>query len=287
MARLALALVLSYLFAVRSLMAASDTVEPQIHEAIALMNNLFQRAVPAATVMAVLYQDNSIVLSGSVERLEDVEIIVQIARNVGRNVCGKDIEIDNQVWVGPPQHVLMDMALFHVDRAALEAADLKLQRKYVKFFGKLRATNGTEHRQCLAFLHKLQDAKQAKLVAEAKLLTFNGRTAAYSSGGACWVPNISGLPVSDVNLEHNLEPGSRIVFLPIVIHNGSVHLDIEANVGSHDSEEKAANDQQHTNLALEAGQTVILTMPDNRRSHPDRPDDLVLLATIEVVTEGD
>jgi pilus assembly protein CpaC len=77
------------------------------------------------------------------------------------------------------------------------------------------------------FLQALRDEGLAKLLTEPRLVTMSGEPASLLSGGKQAIPEAQGLGTISVRFEPF---GTQLNFLPIVLGNGKIHLDIQTVV---------------------------------------------------------
>src|SRR5262249_22705942 len=97
------------------------------------------------------------------------------------------------------------------------------------------------------------------------LVTLSGRAASFLSGGEQAVPVPAGLGQVGVQFE---EFGTRLNFLPIVMGNGKIHLEVEPEVSTLDPAAGTTiqgttvpgrtTDRVHTTVELESGQTFVI-----------------------------
>jgi hypothetical protein len=128
------------------------------------------------------------------------------------------------------------------------------------FLGVLRQNSGF-----IGFLQALRDENVAKLLAEPRLVTMSGRPASFLSGGEQAVPIPAGLGQVGVQFE---EFGTRLNFLPVVLGNGRIHLEVEPEVSQLDAANGTniqgtvvpgrVTQRVHTTVELEDGQTFVL-----------------------------
>ena len=117
----------------------------------------------------------------------------------------------------------------------------------------------------LGFLQALRNEGVTKSLAEPTMTTLSGRPASFLVGGEQAIPVPAGLGQVGVQFE---EFGTRLNFVPIVLGNGKIHLEVEPEVSRLD----AANgtvDRRHrvpgrvtsrvnTTVELEDGQTFVI-----------------------------
>ncbi len=123
----------------------------------------------------------------------------------------------------------------------------------------------TPQQDFFGLLQALRDESVAKIIAKPTLVTLSGRPGSFLDGGEQAIPVPAGLGQVGVQFE---EFGTRLNFLPIVLGNGKIHLEVEPEV----SELNAAfgtsisgtvvpgrtTQRIHTTVELEDGQTYVL-----------------------------
>jgi len=268
-----------------------------------LLRNLLQRTVPTATVVPIP-AGTSIILSGTVEKAEDIDTILGIARNTLGPGAAPAI---NAMRVGGVQMVQLDVVVARVSRSELRRFALGdfgdngtnhfLSQGTAGQFGVQTATltggfpssstatltgsagspNGANSniilslfnskQQLFLFLQALRDNNLAKLLAEPHLLTLSGRTAHFNSGGQQAVPQVSGFGgTAGVSF---FEFGTTLDFLPIVMGNGRIYLDVTPTITALDPGAGVVipggglvpgriQQTVHTSIILEDGQTLCL-----------------------------
>ena len=117
----------------------------------------------------------------------------------------------------------------------------------------------------LGFLQALQNEGVAKLLAQPRLVTKSGQPASFLDGGEQAVPVPAGLGQVGVQFE---EFGTRLNFLPIVLGNGRIHLEVEPEVSALDAGSGVTiagatvpgriTQRVHTSIELETGQTFVI-----------------------------
>src|SRR5262249_29061127 len=117
----------------------------------------------------------------------------------------------------------------------------------------------------LGFLQALENEGLVKLLAQPRLVTLSGNPASFLDGGEQAVPVPAGLGQVGVQFE---EFGTRLNFLPIVLGNGRIHLEVEPEVSILDATAGVAiagatvagraTQRIHTTVELETGQTFVI-----------------------------
>lgn len=137
--------------------------------------------------------------------------------------------------------------------------------------GRTNLVFGIVPAQINGFIQALREEKIAKLLAEPRLVTMSGRRASFNSGGQQALPVVTGgSAAGGVNaVGSELIPfGTRLDFLPIVLGNGKIFLDVQTSVSSLNAANGFINngivvqgrDEQtvRTSVMMEPGQTFAI-----------------------------
>jgi pilus assembly protein CpaC len=266
---------------------------------VELLRNLFKRAVPTSNIDIIPGANNTVVLNGTVGRADDIEVILNIARSV---VLGPD-RVINHLRVEGVQQVQLCVVVAAVSRSQFRAIAFNFLESARDFFigstvgnavaqpgsvglGGVLAANGvavgspgtpngaptnaffgvmTHGQTFLGFLQALRNESVTKLLAEPRLVTVSGRPASFLSGGEQAVPVPAGLGQVGVQFE---EFGTRLNFLPIVMGDGRIHLEVEPEVSSLNQAFGTSiqgtvvpgrtTQRVHTTVDIEPGQTLVI-----------------------------
>ena len=261
------------------------------------LRSVLRQAVPSASVIPTPAGNTAVVLSGTVDRAEDVPAVLQTAQSVVGPV-----QIINMLRVGGVQQVQLCVTVAQVNRDKLRQFGFNFlfngpnliagstvgnlipplgpigipsAQLQPSFAGQILnsapgATNLytgviTRRGGFLGFLQALQTENIAKILAEPRLVSLSGRQASFLSGGEQAVPVPAGLGQIGVQFE---EFGTRLNFVPIVLGNGKIHLEVEPEV----SQLNAANgtsiggtivpgrvtQRVRTTVEIEDGQTLVI-----------------------------
>jgi pilus assembly protein CpaC len=122
-----------------------------------------------------------------------------------------------------------------------------------------------ERRAFLGFLSALKQGGLAKVLAEPRLVTLNGRPASFLSGGECAVAVQNDKGQVGVRFE---EFGTRLNFLPLLLANGKIRMEVEPEISRLDAASgKTVNgtfvpgritDRVNTTVELRDGQSFVL-----------------------------
>ncbi len=224
----------------------------------------------------------SVILSGYVDRVDDVNQIVDISKEYYPKVI-------NNMRVGGVQQVLLRTKVWEVSRTKLRAigsdfATSSGQRFAVSSVSGLinaaSASAGTAagvggdtlrfgfvdgNTQFFAFMEFLQKNELVKVLAEPNLTALSGRPAYVTVGGQ--IPILVPAGLGNVSIDYK-EYGTRVDFVPIVLGNGNIHLDVRPSVSELDDSRSVTisgtsvpalrNRAVDTGVEMKPGQTLAL-----------------------------
>lgn len=191
----------------------------------------------------------SVVLSGRVDRAEDVSRIVRMSEDYYPNVI-------NNITVGGVQQVLLNVKVMEVSRTKLRtlgfdwanfgSSDYIIQSvagvigEVSPETGIARAADGAtirfgligDNNAFFGFLEALRENNLAKVLAEPKLVTVSGRPASFNSGGE--FPILVPQSLGTIGVEYK-QFGTRVDFVPIVLGNGAIRLEVRPQVSELDN----------------------------------------------------
>lgn len=265
---------------------------------IVQLRNLLKQVVPSAGVRVLPAGPGSVVVTGTVDRLEQRQQVVDTVRKV----TGQ--EILDYLNVGGVQQVQLDVVVARVGRSELRAMAFNFFASSRNFFigstvgqavanpqlvgvgssflnvsgvlsGQPGSPNGLPTNLLIGVLHDrwgflnflqaLRTEGVVKLMAEPRLVTMSGRQASFLSGGEQAVPVPAGLGQIGVQFE---EFGTRLNFVPVVLGNGKIHLEVEPEVSSLSNDNGTSiggtivpgriTQRVRTTVELEAGQTFVI-----------------------------
>jgi pilus assembly protein CpaC len=276
----------------------SESLEIIVQLDVDYLRTLIVRTAPTASVQIVPSGNNTIVLTGTVTHAEDIDVIMRTAVSV---VGGSD-RVVNALKVGGVQQVQLDVVVARVSRDQLRNMSFDWMNvgdhhilvsspggafvmPSVGITGTLPGSpviqnsigtpNGIAPNFFLgvfsptqAFLGLLQALKTenlAKIMSKPMLIGQSGRPASLLDGGEQAVPVPAGLGQIGVQFE---EFGTRLNFLPIVLGNGRIQLEVEPEISTLDPAAGTsisgvtvpgrATQRLHTSVNLEDGQTLVL-----------------------------
>jgi pilus assembly protein CpaC len=219
----------------------------------------------------------SVVISGNVPTPEMVSRIVTVARDYYPNVI-------NNMYVGGVQQVQLNVKVMEVSRSRLRALGIDWAAVGDDFFfvstpsrigiagslqGGVSAATGDTFRfgilgddtAFFGFLEALRQKNLAKLLSEPTLVTVSGRPATVNVGGE--FPIIVPQSLGTVSIEYR-QFGTRVDFVPIVLGNGRIRLEVRPQVTERDDANGVngvpALTTRYVDTAVEmqAGQTLAL-----------------------------
>jgi pilus assembly protein CpaC len=244
---------------------AEETVEILVQLDIEYLRTVIQRAVPTANVTAIPGTNDSVILAGTVNHAEEVDVILKATANV----VGGPEKVINEMRVGGVQQVQLDVIVARVERELLRRMSfdfISFGQRHVlasttgggftiptpagisgTFPGGPIISNlvGTPNavpanifggifgpdQDFFFLMQALKDEKIAKILAQPRLTALSGRDARLRDGGQQAIPVPSGL--GQVGIEYK-DFGTSLKFLPIVLGNGRIHLEVEPEVSSID-----------------------------------------------------
>jgi pilus assembly protein CpaC len=245
------------------------------------------RATFPNAALKVTPVNSSVMISGYVDKNEHIDRIIQIAEQYYPKVI-------NNMTVGGVQQVLLHVKVMEVSRTKLRQLGFD--------WGKITGTNyvtsgptgmlsdfnpssltsppnlfrtatpgtfafnvGGGNNAFFAVLNAMRKDNLMKIMSEPTLSTSSGQPAVFTSGGQIPVPT----PQSLGTLSIDWKPyGTEIKFVPIVLGNGKIRLDVEPNVSELDSSNSATiagttvpgikSRTVHTTVEMTAGQTLAI-----------------------------
>jgi pilus assembly protein CpaC len=259
------------------------------------LNRQLRCAVPLSQIKVIPNGTNTVILNGFVHRAEDIQVAQAVAQSVGWSVI-------NGLRLNGVQQVQLDVVIALVRRSKgrdfgfnfLQNSRHQISGSTVGNLipplgaigagsGQLGPTNFGQtlsappgqsnlflgiignHAGFLAFLQALETEGLAKLMAQPRLVTLSGNPASFLVGGEQAVPVPAGLGQVGVQFE---EFGTRLNFLPIVLGNGRIHLEVEPEVSVLDPTAGVAiagatvagraTQRVHTTVELETAQTFVI-----------------------------
>jgi pilus assembly protein CpaC len=205
------------------------------------LQNLLMMEFPDAT-LRVRPLTSSVVISGYVPQVEMVSRIIMMARDYYPSVI-------NNITVGGVQQIMLHVKVMEVSRTKLR----KMGFDWSLFTGNdaiiqsvsglvlsggasaggetLAATLVGGGSSFFGFLEALRQYNMVKILAEPTLVTISGRPASFSSGGE--FPILVPQSLGTVSVEYR-EFGTRVDFVPIVLGNGRIRLEVRPQISEID-----------------------------------------------------
>jgi pilus assembly protein CpaC len=244
----------------------TETIEVVVQFDVSYLNSLIERSVPTANVTPIPGTNNTIVLTGWVQQAEDIETIVRLTQSVVGNLQG----VINAMRIGGVQQVQLDVVVARVTRSEFRRMSFDFMN--FGFNHVLASTTGgafripsagisgtfpgnptitnqvgqpngapaniflalfNQNQDFFGLLQALRDENLAKILAEPRLVTLTGRPASFVAGGEQAVPTVSGFGgTAGVDF---VPFGTRLNFLPIVLGNGKIYLEVEPEISALDA----------------------------------------------------
>jgi pilus assembly protein CpaC len=279
---------------------SEESYEVHVQFDVEFLRSLLVRAVPTASLQLLPAASGVIIIAGTVAHSEDIDVIMRTAQSV---VTAPD-RVVNAMRVGGVVQVQLDCVVAFVSRTELRRmsfdwfigenkaifASTVGQSLQLPSLGSSLGTlpgagqaisnavgspNGApvnlflglfnSDRAFFGLLQALKDEDLVKIMAEPKLMTLSGRSAKLLSGGQQAIPEAAGLGSISVRFEPF---GTQLTFLPIVMGNGKIYLEVEPEVSNLDptvgttiqgtSVPGRATQNVHTAVMMEDGQTLAL-----------------------------
>ena len=209
---------------------------------------LLQTEFPQASIR-VRPLTTSVVLSGRVDRSDEVSRIVRMAEDYYPKVI-------NNITVGGVQQVMLHVEVMEVSRTKLRALgfdwahfsgnDYIIQTvsgligEAIPGGGSVTGSGGetisfgivNDNSAFFGFLEALRENALAKVLAEPTLVTVSGRSASFNSGGE--FPILVPQSLGTIAIEYK-QFGTRVDFVPIVLGNGNIRLEVRPQVSELDN----------------------------------------------------
>jgi len=257
-----------------------------------------RKAVQTANLQVMSTGANTVLITGTVSQPQDVAVIDRVVASIG------NLQAINAVRVGGVQQVQLDVVVAQVSRREFRRMTFDWLINTRNFFlanttggaavtpaligsggalgpaaGGLTGAPGSPNGAnsnivfgvlhsgwgILGFLQALRDEGLVKVVAEPRVVTLSGRPASFLAGGEQAIPVPAGL--GQVGIQFS-EFGTRLNFLPIVLGNGKIHLEVEPEVSNLDQNFGTViqgtavpgrnTSRVNTTVQLEAGQTFVI-----------------------------
>jgi pilus assembly protein CpaC len=230
------------------------TVDVVIYGDVRELELALQRIFPDSSVKVVRLT-NSLVLEGFVERPESVGPILRLAEDYAPKIV-------NNITVGGVQQVLLKVKVMEVSRTKLRNLGFDFAvgsaggggfvssiSGMIQSFSPdaipasvtgtpgtaaFRITNGNN--EFWGFLQALQENKLGKIIADPTITTVSGRPARFNVGGQIPVPVPQGGGAggaTTITIQWK-DYGTTIDFLPIVLGNGNIRLEVRPEVSDLD-----------------------------------------------------
>ncbi len=225
---------------------------------------------------------NSVVLSGTVDRPEQVRGAIEIASDYYPKVI-------NNIEVSGVQQVLLHVKIMEVSRTKLRSMGFDFGATNGSDFvvssisglisaaaasaGSAVGTGGDTVRfglvngnnKFFGFLEALRQNDLMKILAEPTLVTVSGRAANFKVGGE--FPILVPQSLGTVSIEYKTF-GTQVDFVPVVLGNGRIHLEVRPRVSEVDDTRGVTIDdlvvpglrirEVDTAVEMQAGQTLAL-----------------------------
>ena len=202
-------------------------------------------------------------LTGTVAKAEDVDVALRDAQAVG------GLMIVNDLRVGGGQQVQLDAVILRlkqslargvvipfVDTAA--KGNATVEKIGTPFTGVLQTKRDSENLNTIIRAFKQEGLMEC--IAQPRMVTTSGTAGSFLVGCEHAVPVPAGLGQVGVQYE---EFGTRLNYLPTVLDNGKIQLEVEPEISSLSKASDTVipgrvTKRTHATLELEAGQTMVI-----------------------------
>lgn len=276
-----------------------EVYEVIVQADVEYLRTQLRRAVPTANVTVIPTSANTVILSGTVTHAQDVAVVRGLVQSIG-------FKYIDGMRVGGVQQVQLDVIIASVNRSDLRNLTFNFlgSSKYAAggstigggatvgqsasgastgvfpatagAGSSLIGSPGSGTNLLLGFVHNawgfqnfleaLKVNGLAKLLAEPRLVTLSGRPANFLVGGQQAVPVAGGF--SGVGVQF-VPFGTTLSFLPIVLGNGRIYLEVSPSVSNLDASNGVTPaggslvpgrdiNSITTTVELESGQTFVL-----------------------------
>ncbi len=214
------------------------------------------KAVPTASVDVLASGNGTIILSGNVPQAESVQVIQELAKGV----FGLTANIVNAMRIGGVQQVMVEVTIARVDRSRMRQIGFSWLNTGQQHFlasavggGGLNQTGSSALPSVLfpvtsltatpnaifgvfndkagffGYLSALTTEGLGKIMAAPSVTTLSGRPGYIVSGGETPILTSSGAGAPTVTYKTF---GTVVNFLPIVLGNGKIHLEVRPEISS-------------------------------------------------------
>jgi pilus assembly protein CpaC len=211
------------------------------------LSMVLKAAFPRAS-LRVIPLANSAILSGYVDRPDDVNRILQISEDFYPKII-------NSITVGGVQQVLLEVKVMEVSRTRLRnigfdwaqfsnSGSFAIQSVSGLIATAAGGTVTTSGSETFAFgivdggnsffgvLEAMRRNDLAKVLAEPRLVTVSGRPAFFNAGGEFPIPVPQSLGTISIQYRRF---GTQVDFVPIVLGNGNIRLEVRPRVSEIDN----------------------------------------------------
>jgi hypothetical protein len=204
--------------------------------AIVWLEKTIKGTVPDSEVVPIPGPGNSIILKGRASSAAAAQCVLALAKDV-RSVFRGEV-VDAMVVAPAPavEPIQIDLTILNVSPSKLRKADPKLVDRWQRACspGDDKTTPpgqfvfvSKKPAEALEVIEALRKCGAAKLLAEPRLITLNGRPACLLPGGQQAVPSRS----TDGGKSVRFVPiGTQLKVLPRVVESGKVFVEVEAEV---------------------------------------------------------
>jgi len=245
------------------------SVDVTIYGDVRELQLALKRLFPASSVKVVRLT-NSLVLEGFVERPEVVSPIIRLAEDYAPKII-------NNITVGGVQQIMLKVKVMEVSRTKLRALGVDWDQMSGASLVSSSVASVSSAAETFRFgvvdggdsffavLEALQQNNLSKILADPTITTVSGRPAHFNVGGELPIIVPSGLGQTTVKYK---KFGTQVDFLPIVLGNGNIRLEVRPRVSEIDDTRSVTISgftvpalkvrEVDTGVELKSGQTLAL-----------------------------
>jgi len=195
-----------------------EIYEVKVQLDLVYLRKQLSRALPTANITPILSSDNAVILTGTVVKAEDVDIILRVCQSYS------GLSIINAIRVGGVKQVQLDVQVVSVTGLSLMRMLPHTQRMDSPWKFTVLEPSGKADQLLQEGLKALKRAGLAQFITQSSLVTLSGQPATLLLGGEQAVPS-----TDDTSI--NFEPfGLQVTLLPIVLGNGKIHLEVAPSI---------------------------------------------------------
>jgi hypothetical protein len=205
--------------------------------AIVWLEKRIKESVPDSEVVPAQGPANSIILKGRASSSKAAQCVRALAKDA-RSIYRGEL-VDAMVIAPAPavESIQIDLTILNISPKKLRKADPKLVDRWQQIRSSVSGVDPSSQflfvskkpAEVLGVIDGLRKCGAAKVLAEPRIVTMNGREARFLSGGQHVVPSRS---IDGEKVVRFVPVGTQLNILPRIVESGKVFLEVEAEVSS-------------------------------------------------------